>query len=252
MNKTVWKPQKEIAHQFRDINRVTIFSCCFCANLSGTGGERGIRIMKRMLKDLNVKVVRGECVLVCCEENVMRQSIRRYRRSLAKSDALVVLSCAAGVKSAFLGKPGLPIICPLNPVGSAVVSHADDPVARGVCTVCGTCVISYTGGICPVSECPMGTRYGPCENADDNQGECYMRPGVECVWKEIERRADTEKLGKLKLLHREIEQAAGGGESGKTALPAPRDNPRLASTRSLLAWFGARLQSIEKLVAIYR
>lgn len=257
MNKTVWKPQKEIAHQFRDINRVTIFSCCFCANLSGTGGELGIRIMKRMLKELDVEVVRAECVLVCCEENVMRQSIRRYRRSLGKSDALVVLSCAGGIKAAFLGKPGIPIICPLNPVGSAVVSHADDPVARGLCTVCGTCVLSYTGGICPVSECPAGTRYGPCKKSGDNPGECVLRPGIDCVWKEIMNRADIEELRKLKQLHLEIEKEEPGDDygkeaGGKAAHPIVKKKPALDSTRSVLAWFGARIQSIEKLVAIYR
>ncbi len=252
MNKTVWKPQKEIAHLFRDVSQVTVLSCCFCANLSGTGGELGIRIMKRMLKDLKVKAVRSECVLVCCEENVMRQAIRRYKRSLARSDALVVLSCAGGVKAAFLGEPGIPVICPLNPVGSAVVSHADDPVARGLCTTCGTCVLAHTAGICPVSECPAGTRYGPCKKSGDDPGECVMRRGIDCVWKEIKKRTDIEGLAELKRLHLQMKKAGEDGEAGKTAHPNARDGATLVSTRNTLAWFGARIQSIEKLVAIYR
>ena len=252
MNRTVWKSQKEIAHCFRNVNSVTVFSCIFCANLSGTGGALGIKIMKRILNDLHVKVVKGECVLVCCEENIMRQAIKRYSKAIAKSDALVVLSCAAGVKSAFLGKPDVPIISPLNPAGSAVVSYSDDPVARGICTVCGNCVIAYTGGICPVSECPAGTRYGPCKNANDNHGRCVMRLSEDCVWEEIKKRADIGQLEKLKSLHKELDKPEKDNQPDTTASAAGSQSPARASLKSYLAWFGVRIQSIEKLIAIYR
>jgi hypothetical protein len=252
MIKTVWKPRDEIAHSFRGVHSATIFSCTFCANLSGTGGSRGIKIMKRILAELNVNVVRSECVLVCCEENVMRQAMSRYEKAISQSDALVILSCAAGVKAAFLAKQDIRIVNPLNPVGSAVVSHADDPVARGLCTVCGNCVIAYTGGICPVSECPAATKYGPCKKAADMQGKCALRPGKECIWEEIKKRADIKELKKLQRIHREFDEAAKAAESGKPVSPPRAEKASVRSLRSNLAWFGARIQSIEKLIAVYR
>ena len=252
MNRTVWKPQEEIAHSFRKGDRVTIFSCVFCANLSGTGGELGIGRMKRLLNDLAVKVVKSECVLVCCEENVMRQSLRRHRKAIARSDALVVLSCAAGVKAAFLGNPGVPIICPLNTVGSAVVSQSRDPVAQGTCSACGSCVITHTAGICPVSQCPAGCKYGPCNRAKDNHGKCYLSPHEDCIWEIIQERADIQYLEQLKRIHRELSKADRSDQPVWPTTDVDNDNPALAVLRSRLAWVGAHMPSIERWIALFR
>ena len=252
MHKTVWKPRKEIDFCFKDVKAVTILSCSVCANLSGTGGAVGIKVLKKILDKLNVKVVKSEIVLTCCEENIMRQAIARYRKAISQSDALVVLSCAGGVKSAFLANPAIRVISPLNSAGSVAISQSDNAITRSICTSCGACVIGYTGGICPTAACPAQSKYGPCKNAEDGRTKCFLLPDQDCVWAEIRKRANLEDLKQLALLHQELKKAEKAGTLELVTSPPRSQSPALFRIRNILGWFGARWQSIEKMFAIYR
>jgi hypothetical protein len=252
MHKTVWKPRKEIEHNFKEVKAVTILSCSVCANLSGTGGVTGIKVLKKILDELKVKVVKSEIVLTCCEENIMRQAIDRYQKAISRSDALVVLSCAGGVKSAFLANPAIRVIAPLNSVGSTPITQSDNPISRSICKSCGTCVIGYTGGICPTAECPSKTKYGPCKNAEDGRIKCFVLPDQDCVWVEIRKQGDLAALKQLELLHQELKKADQAGALDLITSPPKSRRPVLFRIRNTLGWFGARLQSIEKLFALFR
>jgi hypothetical protein len=177
MNKTTWKSVEELKYTLGDARRVSIFSCGVCANLSGTGGSRGRKYLKRELEKDGIEVLCADCVLACCSMEIMKQALRRRKKALGESDALVVISCAGGIKSTYLCEPGLPVIPAADSVGSVPVSRIGDPVANSHCTSCGNCVLAFTGGICVVD------------------------PSIECIWKEIERRGNTEALKELKRLH---------------------------------------------------
>jgi len=93
-------------------------------------------------------------------------------------------------------------------VGAACLTnpHAeiDDLVVHTLCTSCGHCVLSYTGGICPLASCPAKSLYGPCKQAPEEGTTCALNSNQECVWKEIEKRgADLESLQKLKQIQKE-------------------------------------------------
>ncbi len=208
--------------------------------------------MEDICKDLKKKVVKSSSVLVCCEENIMRNAMLRYKRAISKSDAVIVLSCAAGIKATFLSRPKIPVVVPLDPVGSVAVSHMDDPVARSVCTICGSCVIAYTGGICPISECPAKLKYGPCKKAPREGGECVVKSNQDCIWKQIEKNGNTQMLDTLKIIHskkdKEIPfQVFNTG----TSLPESVVK-KLPLIRNSLGWFGARSSFIEKMIALFR
>ncbi len=205
MIKTVWKPEEEIRFSLGDADRVTILACTVCANLSFCGGRRGIERLRAYLESWGKEVMAAGCVTACCAEEVMRQAVSRHRESLAASDVLIMLSCAGGVKSAYLACPGVPVIAAIDSVGSVPVSRRDDPVARSLCTSCGQCVISFTGGICPLSECPAHRKYGPCKKRSRLEDLCVLDARRECVWTEIERRGDLASLETLERLH-----ASGG------------------------------------------
>lgn len=236
MNKTAWKPAEELRYMLGDARRVALFSCGVCANLSGTGGARGGKLLAGELRRWGIEVACADCVVACCSMEIMSQALRRRRGALRESDALVVLSCAAGVKSAFLCEPGIPIVPAADSVGSVPVSRLDDPVARSRCTNCGRCVIAFTGGICPVSECPSHTKYGPCLRREEADGRCALDPSARCVWEEIERRGDLASLEGLRRLH-------GNGAADRMSFPARRPSPRWLRRISggLVArggWFG--------------
>jgi len=203
MNRTAWKSAEELSLLLGEAGRVSVFSCGICANLSGTGGARGMRNLSRLLKKWGKEVVCKECLIACCPLEIMRQAVEKNGKALRQSDALVVISCAAGVKSAFLARPGIPVVPAVDSVGSVpVATYEDDPVSRSRCTNCGRCVLAFTGGICPVNECPAGMKYGPCPRFEEEEGDlCALDPSRECIWKEVERRGDLAKLGRLKELH---------------------------------------------------
>lgn len=239
MIKTVWKPTHEIEHSLQGKDRVAILSCGWCANLSGTGGMPGLAAARGLLEEMGKEVVLTEMVLACCSEELMAQAVRRYRRKVAGSDALLLLSCAGGVKAACLCEPGVPVVGALDPVGSAVVTQRDDPVASSSCKVCGSCVVGHTGGICPVTACPVETRYEPCSAAPDESGPCAVDPGRLCVWHDIAGRADMDALRALAEVH-----AVEGGHRLEPA--ARRPSPRLL--RRVSNWMVDRIPGLDKLL----
>lgn len=239
MNRSAWKSAHEIDYMLADAHKVSIFACGICANLSDTGGPRGLKFMTETLEAAGKEVVRARSVTACCAEEIMRQAVRKNAEALRESDALVMISCAAGVKSAFLCEPGVPVIPAVDSVGSVPVSRLEDPVARSLCTNCGHCVIAFTGGICPLSECPSGKKYGPCSRYGEKGTSCVIDESRSCIWKEIEGRGDLEALQELGRL-----QAEEGFQ--RLACSVSRPSPR--PLRRIAGWIVARAGWFARLV----
>ncbi len=240
MQISVWKSEDEIAQSLADARRVAVFSCNICANMSGTGGRRGLRRMRQLLKKWNKEIVVARTVNVCCSEEIMRQCLRIYIDPVKdRCEALVVLSCAGGVKSAFLCDPGIPVVAALDSLGSAVIATSIDPVAAGICKSCEHCVLTYTAGICPVTACPAKKKYGPCKNAPVETAVCAVNPEQVCVWKTIEKKGNVQALQELEKRHagRNYERMPAVGFKG-SALPVRRTS----------GWFMARIPGISGLI----
>jgi len=201
MQKTIWKSKEEIKYSLRNSQKVSIISCGICANVCNTGGIVGIKTLKHLLKEWGKKVTFARCVMGCCPEEVMRQAFRIYSKPILRSDTLLILSCASGIKSAFLCDPGVPVIGLLESIGSLQVTRQDNIITRSICTSCGNCVISYTAGICPLVECPANKKYEPCEEFPMEGTKCVLDPQLDCVWKEIAKRGDLITLKYLSQLH---------------------------------------------------
>lgn len=230
---TRWKSGEEIRFSLEGVDRVGVVSCDICANFCDTGGVKGLRYMKGLLEEWGKTVVMQECVLGCCSEEIMRQAFRINRRSLASCEALVVLGCSAGIQNIMSCGTGKRVVGALDTVGSAVITRRrDNPHASSICTFCGQCVIAYTGGICPIHECPRGQLYGPCDEYDETDGRCAIEPGRQCVWTEIMEIWDEEGLREIERLREE----GGGGELH--SIPA-RSIPLFL--RKMLGWLAVRL-----------
>jgi hypothetical protein len=202
MIKTKWKPEQELEYSLRNFNKVTIFSCGFCASLCDTGGTIGMKAMEAFLHQNRKEVVLAKVVVSCCSEEIMRQTVKRHRHSISASDALVILSCSAGVKSAYLVGVGVPIIGALDTIGNTPITRQTGALAESICATCGQCVLSYTGGICPVSGCPLHLKYGPCERFNESDIICVVDSLRHCVWKEISQAVDLGGLAKLQEVHK--------------------------------------------------
>ncbi|MDY6905394.1 MAG: methylenetetrahydrofolate reductase C-terminal domain-containing protein [Thermodesulfobacteriota bacterium] len=242
---SVWKSAQEIQYSLSDARNVAVFSCNVCANLNGTGGKKGLRKMKRLLSQWGKTVVMARTVNICCSEEIMRQCIRIYLKPVQKKcDALVMLACAGGVKCAFFCGPGMPVIAALDSTGSGVVATSRPVREAGICTTCDHCVVSYTRGICPVTECPAKKKYGPCKNAPERSGPCVIDPGRACIWHIIE--ANGVKMTTLdavaKIHKSEDYERLSAVHSGGPILPV----------RRFCGWFMARIPGISPLIDLVR
>ena len=210
---TEYKPAEEIEFSLRKYHRIAIISCNVCANLSDTGGRKGLELMEDLCRKWGKETV-GFLVFGACVGSFMEYTTKRYIRPLSSSlDAIMVISCAGGVKSAKLYNPDLPVIAACDSFGSLPLTprggSRDSLVIHTPCPICedGHCVMSYTAGICPVVTCPLECRYGFCDNPP-REGEvaCTEDPGMDCVWilikKEVDARGgDIEALEELKAMH---------------------------------------------------
>ncbi len=230
---TRWKSAEEIQFALKDAGRVGIISCDICANFFDTGGARGMRYMKGLLEEWGKTVVMHKCVLGCCSEEIIREALRIYRKHLEGCEALVVLSCSAGVQNVMVCAPGMKVAGALDTLGTAVITgRRDRHEASSICSFCGQCVLAYTGGICPVYGCPEGRLYGPCDAYDDAEGTCVLDPTLKCIWKEIETRWDGAGLRAVKRLREE-------GNCTQLHSPPSRTAPPFA--RKMLGWTAVRL-----------
>jgi len=241
MNKTRWKPTDEIKYSLRNTKKVSILSCGLCANLSNTGGTIGIKVLKELLAQWDKEVVFSRCIIACCPQDIMEQALDIYRKSISKSDALVILSCAAGIKSAYLCRPQIPIISALDPIGSVAISGEENPIARSACNACGQCVITYTGGICPISECPSKHKYGPCKQYPENGTQCAVDESRDCIWKIIAEKGDLVALEKIGRLHKER-------DNERPVTPEIKHAPPLV--KKAFGWFSARSRGLENIIRI--
>lgn len=207
MIKTIWKPRSELELALRDVKRVAIVSCGTCANILDTGGETGLRVMRELVQGMGKEVTCEVIAIACCAEELMRPLFKMHAGPLSKSDAMVVISCAGGVKSAVLSSPGLPVIAALDTIGSAPVSFQDSPVNRSTCSACGQCVLTFTGGICPIGECPSKRKYSPCDKAPTEGTRCGVVPERDCVWVEIRKRGNMQALAELERIHKSGEDS---------------------------------------------
>ncbi len=175
-----------------------------------------MKYMKGVLEDLGKTVVKDECVMSCCPEAIMNKALDMHVKPIVSEiDGLVIVSCMGGVKSANICRPGIPVFAACDAEGvrplTARGESRKDLLLHNVCSSCddGHCVISFTGGICPVTGCPLGieSRYGPCDRAREYESEkCYENPHLDCIWTYIKKEAirrglQLSLLEKLKEIH---------------------------------------------------
>ncbi len=244
MNKTLWKSEPEINTTLADYHSIGILSCGVCANLSYTGGKTGLNILNNHLKSMGKEIPLSRVILACCPEEIMRQSLKQNRRRLKKCDALVVLSCAAGIKAANSCKPGLPVINILDSIGSAAVACTDPVLAESLCSGCGHCVLTFTSGICPVSACPAKRKYGPCKQQPPRGSACPVDTSRECAWHLIEARG-----GRLDLLEKIKEHHKAEEKRGLAPVPEIKTS---VFFKKFFAWHAARIEPLEWVIRHFR
>ena len=199
MHATIQKHIDEIVKFFREGERVFIVGCGNCATKCYSGGEEECRNMAKRLEKRGIKVsgwsVPGGAGMSLCKlSNTTKVLMEDCKEQTDETDSYLVLACGQGTHTVIdatgggMVHPGCDTI-----FGGETVS---DTEINEYCSLCGECIIEYTGGLCPITLCSKSLLNGPCGGAEN--GKCEVDQRRDCGWVLIYERL--KKLGRLDLL----------------------------------------------------
>lgn len=183
----ITKPRdwQRITHNLDDIGakKVFLMGCGQCATVAKTGGEKELMVAKARLEAEGYEVTGLAVGEVACHLGSAKLESRKHVGSVDAAEAVVVLSCGAGVQTVAdaIAKPVFPGLESVF-LGN-VIRHG---VFEERCQTCGDCVLDLTAGICPVTTCPKGLLNGPCGGMWE--GRCEVMTDKECTHVRIKQR----------------------------------------------------------------
>ncbi len=188
--------QKKVSGILRSIKEQNIFiiGCGKCATKLHVGGESEVLEMEKKMKKAG-KTITGWTVLGSACTISSWNEVLSKNPEIEKSDAMLVMSCGAGVAAVSrFTKTVYPALDTASLGGTC-----NEEIMEEQCGMCGECTVWMYGGICPISHCPKGLLNGPCGGAMDGKCEVDERT---CAWDAIyERLLNTGKTEYLEIIH---------------------------------------------------
>ncbi len=178
--------------------KIHLFGCDTCAEQCKTGGMPELKETSKVLAASGYTVTGASLIDETCYNQIVRREFRQ-NAAIAEADAILVLSCGAGVKTvtdnASTGQPVLPAL-------DSLFLASVERVGRFFqgCSLCGSCVLEFTAGICPHTDCPKSLLNGPCGGVDS--GKCEVFPDNDCAWVRIYNKL--KEQGRLELIKETI------------------------------------------------
>ena len=185
MHATIQKPIDEILGYLKPDERVFVVGCGNCAAKCHSGGEPETKEMAERLKQRGVSVAGWACTgsgVSLCKLAVTQKMLNEEHRAEAEqADSFLVLACGQGIHTVMdataggVAHPGCDTI-----FGGETVN---DNFITEYCSLCGECIVEYTGGLSPVTLCAKSLLNGPCGGAKD--GKCEVDRNRDCGWQLI-------------------------------------------------------------------
>lgn len=198
------KPIGEIVDSISEYRRIHIVGCGSCVSVCLSGGARESEMLALEL-GCKLPAVTTDTVLRQCEPDI----IKSFHKIPDGTEAVLSLACGAGVQTMSDVFDPIPVVPALNT--TFLGASAGPGVWREMCRGCGDCLLTYTGGICPVARCAKSLFNGPCGGS--NGQSCEIDPDTPCAWGQIIRRLGRQN--KLRMLHKirsPKDWRPGGGE----------------------------------------
>ncbi|RKQ63844.1 methylene-tetrahydrofolate reductase-like protein [Thermovibrio guaymasensis] len=178
------KPVEEIVKSLKPYRKVFVIGCQLGSGRCKNGGLREAFKVAGYLelhgfKISGVKSPGGTCIL----ERLDSSDRSLIKEAESSSDAILSLACGAGTQL-IAENVSIPVVTGVNTLFIGV--ERERKYFDEYCIACGECVISETGGICPVARCPKSLVNGPCGGAI--AGKCEVDPSIPCIWYRIENR----------------------------------------------------------------
>ena len=189
------KPFEEIKEMLKGYKKVLNVGCGTCVSVCLSGGEKeaGILnselVMARKMDDDPI-----EMGLAAVERQCDREWLAQLDDVVGEYEALMSMACGAGIQFLAERYPDKPVLPAVDTTGLAV--NQDVGWYEERCRSCSSCVLAYTGGICPVTMCAKGLYNGPCGGT--NKGSCEIHKDQPCAWFQIYERLSAQ--GRLDLI----------------------------------------------------
>jgi ferredoxin len=176
------KPIEEIIEDIKDHDNVLILGCNECVTVCEAGGKKEVGILASALRMYFLN--QGKEMKID-EKTLERQCDHEYleeiRNVVDQYDAIVSIACGVGVQFAAEKYHSTPIYPGVNTCFMGVTEERGLWTER--CQGCGQCILSRTGGICPVSRCAKRVMNGPCGGS--SKGMCEINKELVCAWQLI-------------------------------------------------------------------
>ena len=176
------KPIEEIIEDIKDHDKVLVLGCNECVTVCEAGGKKEVGILASALRMYFLN--QGKEMRID-EKTLERQCDHEYleeiRNVVDQYDAIVSIACGVGVQFTAEKYHSTPIYPGVNTCFMGVTEERGLWAER--CQGCGQCILSRTGGICPVSRCAKRVMNGPCGGS--SKGMCEINKGLVCAWQLI-------------------------------------------------------------------
>ena len=199
MHATIQKPIEEIVKFIRPGEKVFVVGCYNCAWKCHSGGEEESKTMAKRLTKRGIDVVGysvpgPQGMSLCKLDHTRKVLMEDCADTVKQADSFLVLGCGQGVHTVIDATDGGMVHPGCDTIfGGETVS---DTEINEYCSLCGECIIEYTGGLCPMTPCAKGLLNGACGGAEN--GKCEVDSERDCGWILIYERL--KKLGRLDLL----------------------------------------------------
>lgn len=173
------KPFEELKTMLKDYKKVLNVGCGTCVAVCLAGGEKEVAVlnaeleMARKLDDnpieLGAKTIERQCDMEYLE--ALNDLVGDY-------DAILSMACGVGIQFLAERFPDTPVFPGVDTSGMSANRAVGWYEER--CRSCESCVLAWTGGICPVTMCAKGLYNGPCGGTND--GNCEISDDQPCAW----------------------------------------------------------------------
>lgn len=176
------KPLEEIKASVQDFTKVLTVGCGTCVAVCLAGGEKEVSSLNAELSMARtIDKAPVELGAVTIERQCDREFLAELDHKVEEYQAVISMACGVGIQFLAERYPHIPVF----PGVDTTFMGANQDVGwyEERCRGCGTCVLAYTAGICPVTTCSKGLFNGPCGGT--NNGSCEVNPDTPCAWQII-------------------------------------------------------------------
>ncbi len=190
------KPFEEIKAMIKDHKKILTVGCGTCVAVCLAGGEKEVDVLNaelEMARKLDNNPV--ELGAFTIERQCDIEYLEKLDGMMEDYDAVVSMACGVGVQflaERFPEKPVYPAVDTSGLAANRAVGWYEER-----CRSCESCMLGWTGGICPMTMCAKSLQNGPCGGT--NRGKCEISQEQDCAWFQIYERLAAQ--GRLDSIH---------------------------------------------------